>query len=288
MTKQTITPLRQRMIEDMTIRNMSPSTKKIYVYAVARFSRFHGRSPDALTIEDVRDYRLHLIARGYQPTSINPIMGALRFFYATTLGRKHIAEEIPYARTGDKLPAVMTGEEVTRFLKATPDLKMRTLFITIYAAGLRVSEAVALTTKDIDSARMVIVVRQGKGRRDRYAMLSEQLLAILRDYWRRTRPQHWLFPGADPSRPITARTVQRACRDAVEAAGLEKSVTVHTLRHSFATHLLEQGVDIRVIQDLLGHRNIASTTRYTRVAIETIRQIHSPLERLNIETTPSA
>ena len=132
-------------------------------------------------------------------------MGALRFFYATTLGRKDIAEDIPYARTGDKLPAVMTGEEVTRFLKAIADLKMRTLFITIYAAGLRVSEAVALTTKDIDSARMVIVVRQGKGRKDRYAMLSEQLLAILRDYWRRTRPQHRLFPGADPSRPITAR-----------------------------------------------------------------------------------
>ncbi len=284
MTEKMMTPLRQRMIDDMTIRNLSPSTKKIYVYAVAKFSRFHGRSPDKLTMEDVRDYRLHLIARGYQPNSINPIMGALRFFYATTLGRKDAIEHMPYARTADRLPAVLTGDEVTRFLKAVSDFKMRTLFITIYAAGLRVSEAVALTAKDIDSARMVIVVRQGKGRKDRYAMLSEQLLAILRDYWRRTRPPHWLFTGPDPSRPITTRTVERACRAAVALAGLDESVTVHTLRHSFATHLLEQGVDIRVIQDLLGHSNIASTARYTRVAIDTIRKIHSPLERLTIAT----
>ena len=164
---------------------------------------------------------------------------------------------------------------------------MRTIFITIYAAGLRISEAVALTAKDIDSARMVIVVRQGKGRKDRYVMLSEQLLAILRDYWKRARLQRLLFPGPDPERPITARSVQRACREAVRAAGLDPSVTVHTLRHCFATHLLEQGVDIRVIQDLLGHRHIMSTTKYARVAVNTIRQVQSPLELLNIETTSS-
>ena len=150
------------------------------------------------------------------------------------------------------------------------------------------SEAIALTTKDIDSARMVIVVRQGKGRRDRYAMLSEQLLAILRDYWRRTRPTDFLFPGPDPSRPITARSVQRECRWAADAAGLSPTVTVHTLRHSFATHLLEEGVDIRVIQDLLGHRQITSTSRYARVALNTIRKIQSPLERLNMEETTPA
>jgi integrase/recombinase XerD len=173
MTEKMMTPLRQRMIDDMTIRNLSPSTKKIYIYAVAKFSRFHGRSPDKLTMEDVRDYRLHLIARGYQPTSINPIMGALRFFYATTLGQKDAIEHMPYARTADRLPAVLTGDEVARFLKAVADFKMRTLFITIYAAGLRVSEAVALTAKDIDSARMVIVVRQGKGRKDRYGYINE-------------------------------------------------------------------------------------------------------------------
>ena len=244
---------------------------------------FHGRSPDKLTTEDVRAYRLHLISLGYQPTSINPIMGALRFFYSTTLGRKEAAEQIPYARRADKLPAVLTSDEVVRFLKAVSDLKMRTIFITIYAAGLQVSEAVALTAKDIDSARMVIVVRQGKGRKDRYVMLSEQLLAILRDYWRRTRPSHWLFP--EPIRLTRSRRAR--CSGLVakpyEAAGLDKSVSVHTLRHSFATHLLEQGVDIHVIQDLLGHRNIASTTRYARVAVNMIRQVQSPLERLNME-----
>ncbi len=287
MAKQ-VSPLRRRMIDDMTIRNMAPSTQAIYVSAVARFSIFHGRSPDKLNAEDVRDYRLHLISRGLKPNTINPIMGALRFFYRTTLGLKQVAEEIPYARTEDTLPVVLAREEVVRFLKAVPDLRMRTLFITIYAAGLRVSEAVKLTGRDIDSARMVIVIRQSKGRKDRYIMLSEQLLGILRTYWKQAHLEHLLFPGPKPSRPITTRSVERACRRAAEAAGLDKSITVHTLRHSFATHLLEQGVDIRVIQDLLGHRNIASTTRYARVAINTIRQIQSPLELLNMETAAPA
>jgi integrase/recombinase XerD len=287
MSKQ-MTPLRQRMIEDMTIRNMSPSTQKIYVAAVANFSIYHGRSPDKLTFEDVRDYRLYLISRGLKPNSINPIMGALRFFYRTTLGLKEVPEQIPYARRSDPLPAVLAPDEVVRFLKAVTDLKMRTAFITIYAAGLRVSEAVKLTAHDIDSERMVIAIRQTKGRKDRYVMLSEQLLDILRDYWKRAHLQHLLFPGPDRSRPITTRSVERACRKAAEAAGLDKSITVHTLRHSFATHLLEQGVDIHVIQDLLGHRNIASTTRYARVAINTIRQIQSPLELLNMEMAAPA
>jgi integrase/recombinase XerD len=287
MAKQ-ISPLRRRMIDDMTIRNMSPNTQKIYTYAVANFSAFHGRSPDKLGLEDVRDYHLHLVSRNLKPTTINPIMGALRFFYGTTLGQKHVADEIPYARRADSLPAVLSREEVERFLKSVPNLKMRTAFITIYAAGLRVSELVALTAQDIDSARMVINVRHGKGGKDRYVMLSEHLLAILRDYWRRTRPSHWLFPGPNPLQPITTRSLQRACREAAEAAELDKSVTVHTLRHSFATHLLEQRVDIRVIQNLLGHRNINSTTRYTRVAVNTIRQIQSPLELLNIEPMPPA
>jgi site-specific recombinase XerD len=161
---------------------------------------------------------------------------------------------------------------------------MRTALIAIYAAGLRVSEVVALTARDIDSGRMVIHVRQGKGGKDRYVMLSEQLLAILRDYWRRTHPPHWLFPGPDPSRSLTPRSLQRACHQAAKIAGLDKSVTVHTLRHSFATHFLEQGVDIRVIQDLLGHRHITSTTRYARVAVNTIQKIQSPLELLNLES----
>jgi site-specific recombinase XerD len=250
------------------------------------FSSFHQQSPDKLTIEDVRDYRLHLIARGLKAASINPIMGALRFFYGTTLGQKQFAEQITFARTEDRLPAVLTRDEVVAFLKAVGDLKMPTAFITIYAAGLRVSEVVALTAADIDSKGMVICVRQGKGRKDRYVMLSEQLLAVLRDYWRRTRPPVWLFPGPDPTQAITPRTLQRACHEAANAARLDKSVTVHTLTHSFATHLLEQGVDIRVIQDLLGHRHIQSTTRYARVALNMIRQIQSPLELLNIGETP--
>ena len=286
MTEQ-VSPLRQRMIDDMKIRNMSPNTQYIYISAVARFSAYHRRSPDQLGLEDIRDYHLHLVSRNLKPTTINPIMGALRFFYGKTLGQKDIVDEIPYARRADSLPAVLSREEVERLLKTVRNLKMRTAFITIYAAGFRVSELVALTSRDIDSTRMVIAVRHGKGGKDRYVMLSEQLLGILRDYWKRTKPTHWLFPGPDPLQPVTTRSLQRVFHDAAEAAGLDKNVTVHTLRHSFATHLLEQKVDIRVIQGLLGHRNINSTTRYTRVAVDTIRQIQSPLEQLNIESPPT-
>lgn len=282
MTRQP-TPLRQRMIEDMAFRNMALSTQVSYVHAVARFSAFHRRSPDRLTLDHVRDYRLHLMAKGLSAVSINPIIGALRFLYGVTLGQPRMAAQISYGRVEDKLPAVLTRDQVLALFKAEPDLKMRTIFITIYAAGLRISEGVKLTKSDIDSERMVMLIRQGKGRKDRYVMLSAQLLNVLRDYWRRARPAGvLLFPGPDPTRPITARSVQRALRDAVAAAGLDKAVTPHTLRHSFATHLLEQGVDIRVIQDLLGHRHITSTTRYARVALNTIRDIQSPFEQLNI------
>ena len=212
-------------------------------------------------------------------------MAALRFFYGTTLRRPDIAGQIPMPRRSDHLPTVLAREEVEHLLKAVPDLKLRTALITIYSAGLRISEALRLTARDIDSARMVICVRQGKGSKDRYTVLSKQLLSILRDYWHRTRPSHWLFPGRNPSRPMTKRSLQLACRRAAEAAGLSKLVTVHTLRHSFATHLLEQGVDIRVIQDLLGHRHIKSTVGYARVAIDMIRQVQSPLELLNMAAT---
>jgi site-specific recombinase XerD len=281
-----ISPLRQRMIDDMTFRNMSPNSQKVYTYAVANFAAFHGQSPDKLGIEHIRAYRLHLLARGLKATSINPIVAGLRFFYGTTLDKEEVADRIPYARPEDALPAVLTPDEVVRLFRAVSNLKVRTALITIYAAGLRVSEVVALTPRDINSERMVIEIRRGKGHRDRYVMLSEHLLTILRDHWRRTRPTEYLFPGPDPSRPITTRSVQRECRWAVNAAGLSPAVTVHTLRHSFATHLLEAGVDIRVIQDLLGHRHITSTSRYARVAVNTIRQIQSPLERLHLEKTP--
>ena len=279
------TPLRQRMIDDMTLRNMAPSTQKIYITAVANYAKFCKRSPDKLGLEDVRLYRLHLVGRGLKASSINPIVGGIRFFYGVTLRRKDIAEEIPFARKEDTLPAVLTPDEVVRLLAAVQNLKMRIVLTAIYAAGLRVSEAVILTARDIDSARMVIHVRQGKGRKDRYVMLSEQLLRILRDYYKRTRPRFHLFPGGDPTQPLTPRSVQRACREAAEIARLDKTITVHTLRDSFATHLLEQGVDIRVIQDVLGHRHITTTTRYTRVATNVIRQIQSPLERLGLKPT---
>jgi integrase/recombinase XerD len=283
-----ISALRRRMIDDMTIRNMSPLTQKAYVRAVKNFSRHFGKSPDQLTFEHVREYQLHLGSRGLGVQAINQNMCALRFFYATTLGKAAVSEQIPLGRRPDALPPVLARDEVERFLKTVSDLEFRTAFVTIYAAGLRVSEAVALTIKDIDSARMVIHVRSGKGRKDRYVMLSEQLLGILRAYWRCARPQHFLFPGPDPARPITVRSLQLACRLAAETAGLDKMVTVHTLRHSFATHLLEQGVDIHVIQDLLGHRHINSTARYARVAVNTIRQVKSPLDALNIGKPPPA
>jgi integrase/recombinase XerD len=281
MTKP-ISPLRQRMIDDMTMRNLSPNTQETYIRAVAQFTAFHRRSPDKLGVEHLREYHLHLVARGLTANSICVKMGALRYFYRTTLRRPDIAAEISMPRRPDHLPTVLALEEVERLLKAVGDLKLRTALTTIYSAGLRISEALRLTAPDIDSARMVICVRQGKGSKDRYTVLSKQLLGILRDYWQRTRPSHWLFPGRNPSRPLTKRALQLACRRAAEAAGLSKSVTVHTLRHSFATHLLEQGVDIRVIQDLLGHRHIKTTVGYARVAIDMIRQVQSPLEFLNI------
>ena len=240
---QQISALRQRLIDDMTIRNMSPLTQKAYVRAVKNFSKHFGKSPDQLTFEHVREYRLHLGSRGLGVQAINQIMCGLRFFYGTTLGKAAVSEQIPLGRRPDALPPVLARDEVERFLKAVSDLEFRTAFVTIYATGLRVSEAAALTIKDIDSARMVIHIRSGKGRKDRYVMLSEQLLGILRAYWKCTRPRHFLFPGSDPARPIAVRSLQRACRLAAETAGLDKMVTVHTLRHSFATHLLEQGVD---------------------------------------------
>ena len=277
-----ISPLRQRMIDDMTMRNLSPNTQETYIRSVAQFSAFHRRSPDELGIEHLRAFHLHLVSRGLVANSIGVKMAALRFLYGTTLRRPGIAAGIPVPRRTDHLPTVLAREEVERLLKAVGDRKLRTALMTIYSAGLRISEAMRLTAHDIDSARMVICVRQGKGRKDRYTVLSKQLLGILRDYWRATRPSHWLFPGRNPSRPMTKRALQLACQRAAKAAGLSKSVTVHTLRHSFATHLLEQGVDIRVIQDLLGHRHIKTTVGYARVAVDLIRQVQSPLELLNV------
>ncbi len=283
---QTISPLRQRMIEDMRLRNFTEGTQKTYVRAVANYSRYHGRSPDQLTYDDVRDYQLHLVARGLKASSISQIICALRFLYGTTFGMKDASEQIPLPRVDDPLPVILSQKDIARFLAHAPNLKMRALFTTVYAAGLRVSEVVGLVVGDIDSARMTILIRMAKRRRDRHVMLSPELLPILREYWCEARPRHWLFPGPDGLSPITARSVQRACRKISDRAGLHKSVTVHTLRHSFATHLLEQGVDIRVIQGLLGHRSIVSTTRYARVDLNAIRQVQSPLAHIDLSAGP--
>jgi site-specific recombinase XerD len=276
------------MIEDMTVRNLSPATQRSYLHAVAKFSRHFGRSPDRLGLEDVRAFQVHLVSRSLSWPALNQTVCALRFFYGVTLGQAELPERIPYARTPRKLPVVLSADEVVRFLEAVPGLKSRIALTTAYAAGLRASEAVRLKVADIDSGRMVIRVEHGKGGKDRYAMLSAQLLTILRGYWRLARPRHWLFPGREESRPIGPQVLHAACRPACTAAGLSKRVTVHTLRHSFATHLLEAGTDIRIIQVLLGHTNLSTTARYTRVSDTAIRRTASPLDRLRLEVVPLA
>lgn len=281
-----ISPLRRRMTEDMTVRNLSPATQRSYISAVSKFSRFFGRSPDQLTLEDVRTFQVHLVAKGISWPGLNQIVCALRFFYGVTLRRDEIPERITYARQPRTLPEVLSAGEVVRFLEAVPSLRTRVALTTAYAAGLRASEAVSLKVANIDSGRMVIRVQQGKGGKDRYVMLSAQLLGILRTYWRLARPKDWLFPGRDPVNPIEVNVLHAACRSACAASGLAKRVTVHTLRHSFATHLLESGTDIRIIQVLLGHSNLSSTARYTHVSSGLIRQTDSPLDRLTIEVVP--
>jgi integrase/recombinase XerD len=281
-----MSPLRRRMIEDMTVRNLSPATQRSYVHAIAKFGRFFGRSPDRLDLEDVRTFQVHLVAGGISWPALNQTVCALRFLYGVTLKQADLPERIPHAREPQKLPVVLSADEVVRFLEAVPSLKARAALTTAYAAGLRASEAASLKVADIDSSRMVIRIEQGKGGRDRYAMLSPQLLEILRSYWRLARPMRWLFPGRDGEHSIHPVVLHAACRSACAASGLAKRVTVHTLRHSFATHLLESGADIRIIQALLGHSSLHTTARYTHVATSTIRRTPSPLDRLRLEVTP--
>ena len=229
---------------------------------------------------------MHLVSTGISWPALNQIVCALRFFYGVTLGEALIPERIPYAREPRKLPVVLSADEVVQFLEAVSSLKSRAALTTAYAAGLRASEVAGLRIEDIDSARGVIQVRHGKGAKDRNVMLSPQLLGILRTDWRLARPRLYLFPGRDEDHPIDQTVLHAACRSAVKAAGLTKRVTLHTLRHSFATHLLENGTDIRIIQVLLGHNNLSSTARYTQVATDTIRATQSPLDRLSLEMTP--
>src|SRR5258705_16320 len=282
----TMSPLRRRMIEDMTVRNLSPATQRSYISAVSKFSRYFGKSPDRLELEDVRAFQVHLVWAGIAWPALNQLGCAIRFCYGVTLGEAAVPERIPYARQPIKLPVVLSADEVVQFLEAVSSLKSRAALTTAYAAGLRASEVAGLRIEDIDSARGVIQVRHGKGAKDRNVMLSPQLLGILRTYWRLPRPRLYLFPGPDEKQPIDQTVLHAACRSAVKAAGLTKRVTLHTLRHSFATHLLENGTDIRIIQVLLGHNNLSSTARYTQVSTHTIRATQSPLDRLSLEVTP--
>jgi integrase/recombinase XerD len=283
MIDASVSPLRQRMIEDMTIRNLAPKTQHGYIRTIKQFAAFLGRSPDTASFEDVRRFQLHLAARGVGPGALNQAVSALRFLFRITLGRRDIVEHTPFVHKPHKLPVVLSPEEVARLLDAAPSLKYRAALSVAYGAGLRAGEVVSLKVSDIDSARMLIRVEQGKGRKDRYVMLSPHLLALLRAWWRVARPQGWLFPGQNRVNPLTTRQLNRACHTAAERARLDKPVSLHTLRHSFATHLLEQNIDIRVIQVLLGHAKLDTTALYTRVATKTIRAVMSPLEQLALK-----
>jgi len=282
----TMSPLRQRMIEDMSIRNLSPETQQSYLYAVARFSRHFNCPPDRLGMEQVRAYQLHLVNQKYSWTHVNQVACALRFFYGVTLGQKEAAERIVYGREPEKLPPFFTSEELTRFLEAVPGLRNRVALTTSYAAGLRISEVTQLKISSIESARMLIRIENGKGGKDRYAMLSPRLLEVLRCYWRRARPYHWLFPGREPGSHVSKATLQDACRAARRRAKIDKLITAHSLRRSFATHLLESGTDIRTIQVLLGHADLSSTSRYTQVSTTLIANTPSPFDQLSITVIP--
>ena len=280
MTEQAMSPLRRRMIEDMTIRKFGQKTQHDYVRSVKDFAKFIGRSPDTAKPEDVRRFQLHLTSSGAGVAKVNQSGVALRFFFNVTLDRPDLARRLPFINAPRKIPVVLSPEEVTRVLEAAPGIKYKAAFSVAYGAGLRVSEVASLKVSDIDSKRMLLRVERGKGRKDRHAMLSQQLLGLLRDWYRIARPQGWLFPGQNPVNPMTTRQLTRACHAAAQAAGITKRVTPHTLRHSFATHLLEQNIDVRVIQVLLGHAKLETTALYTRVATNTIREVKSPLDRL--------
>jgi integrase/recombinase XerD len=282
MTDQAMSPLRRRMIEDMTIRKFAPKTQHDYLQRVKNFATYLGRSPDTASSEDVRRYQLHLTASGVGVPTVNQTVSTLRFLFKVTLGRPDLVERTAFVHEPRKLPVVLSPEEVARLLDAAAGLKYKAALSVAYGAGLRVSEVVALKVSDIDSKRMVIRIEQGKGRKDRYVMLSPHLLELLRAWWKLARPQGWLFPGQNRLNPMTTRQLNRACHAAADRAEIGKPVSMHTLRHSFATHLLEQNIDIRVIQVLLGHAKLDTTALYTRVATKTIQQVMSPLDRITL------
>jgi len=274
------------MIEDMRMRKLSPKTQSHYIRAVRQLAGYLGRLPDTATVEDLRGYQLHLVDHGISPVSLNATITGLKFFFEVTLGRDELMAKMQPVHVPYKLPVVLSREEVARLIAATRNLKHQTALSVAYGAGLRASEVIALKVGDIDSERMTLRIEQGKGRKDRYAMLPPVLLERLRAWWRVARAQGkmldggWLFPGMDPIDPLTTRQLNRAIHAAAEAAQIDKRVSMHTLRHSFATHLLEQKVDIRVIQVLLGHKKLETTALYAQVATDLLREVVSPLETL--------
>jgi len=281
---QAISPLRQRMIEDMRMRKFSPKTQDAYIRAVQRFSAFLGRSPDTASDEDLRRYQLHLVVQGISPISLNATITGLKFFFEFTVGDLERIAKMTPVQVPHKLPVILSREEVARLIQSAGNLKYQAALSVAYGAGLRVSEVIALKVGDVDSQRMVLRVEQGKGHKDRYAMLPPVLLERLRAWWRYAHAQGkmlnggWLFPGQNPIDPLTARQLNRAVHAAAVAARIDKRVSMHTLRHCFATDLLEQQVDIRVIQVLLGHKKLETTALYAQVATDLLREVISPLE----------
>jgi integrase/recombinase XerD len=282
-----MTPLRQRFIDDLRLRNYAPRTIETYVAGVVRFARHFGRSPDLLGPEDVRAFQLHLVASHASWSLFNQTVCALRFFYGITLQRPEQVPFIPFGKRPKTLPSVLGPDEVLRLFQAAQPGRDRVLLQVAYACGLRISELLSLRVGDIDSSRMVLNIRQGKGRKDRLVPLSQRLLDELRDYWRQYRPTTYLFPGARPDVPMSASNIQRLCQGLVADAGLTKRCTPHTLRHSYATHLLEAGVDIVTLQHLLGHNSLHTTARYLHVRSAHLRHTPSLLDLLALPPTAS-
>ncbi len=275
-----MTPLRQRFIDDMRLRNYALGTIEAYVAGVARFAKHFGRSPDRLGPEELRAYQLEMLRQQFSWSTFNQTVSGLRLFYRITLGRPEQVPFIPYGKKPKTLPSVLSPEEVLQFLEAARPGRDRVLFQTAYACGLRLGELVNLKVSDIDSKRMLVMVRQGKGRKDRLTPLSQRLLDELRAYWRKRQPRPWLFPGASDGSPLCHGTVQRYCQEVVRRAGLTKPATMHTLRHSFATHMLEAGVDLLTLQAMMGHRSLQTTMGYLHLSSGRLRQTPSLLDRL--------
>jgi site-specific recombinase XerD len=272
------------MIEDMRMRKLAAKTQSGYIRAVRHFAGFLGRSPDTASAEDLRRYQLHLVDRGILPITLNATITGLKFFFEVTVNRADLMAKMRPVRVAHTLPVILSREEVSRLIDSARNLKHRTALSVAYGAGLRVSEVIALKVSDIDSTRMVLRIEQGKGRKDRYALLPPILLERLRTWWRAARaqgkilPGGWLFPGLEPMDPLSTRQLNRAVHEAAAAAHIDKRVSMHTLRHCFATHLLEQKLDIRRIQVLLGHKKLETTVLYAQVATETLREVNSPLQ----------